>query len=82
MNEHPLANNPSDLSNDELEKRLQELTKRWYTARRMNMDPSIMHQLDLMMQVYEQEKQRRIMNPENTGTVIDTDGPIAQADKA
>jgi hypothetical protein len=75
--EHPLADDPTQLSFDELDKRINELTKRWYTARRMNMNQTVLHQLDMMLQGLEYEKQRRaLQNTESTGVVIDTDGKI------
>jgi hypothetical protein len=74
MNEHPLSDNLTDLSYDDLEKRLTELNKRWYTAKRMNMDPSVLHQLDIMLQGLEAEKMRRAMTTTDTGgEVINTD---------
>ena len=43
MNEHPLTDNLMDLSYEDLDKRINELTKRWHTARRMNMNLSLIH---------------------------------------
>lgn len=75
MNEHPLGDDLTKLSYEDLEKRITELTKRWYTARRMNMTGQVLHQLDIMLQSVEYEKMRRA-NPteEKGGVVIDTDG--------
>jgi hypothetical protein len=74
MNEHPLTDNLMDLSYEDLDKRINELTKRWHTARRMNMNPDVMHQLNIMLDGLEAEKQRRAFAQENkSGVVIDTD---------
>lgn len=75
MNEHPLVDNLTELSFDDLEKRITELTKRWHTARRMNMGPDILRQMDIMLDGLEAEKQRRAwINDQKSGVVIDTDG--------
>jgi hypothetical protein len=74
MNQHPLADDPTKLSYEDLEKKISLLTSRYYTARRMNMNESILHQLDLMLQGLEGEKQRRAMVPDDGKKVlIDTD---------
>lgn len=74
MNEHPLSEDLTQLSDDDLSKRYNELSKRWQIARRMNMNPYIMHQLDIMLDGIEFEKQRRIMLPESSNAVVlDTD---------
>ena len=74
MNEHPLSDNLLDLSYEDLDKRINELTKRWHTARRMNMNQDVMHQLNIMLDSLEAEKQRRAFAiDEKGGVVIDTD---------
>jgi len=79
MNEHPLTDNLMDLSYEDLDKRINELTKRWHTARRMNMNQDVMHQLNIMLDGLEAEKQRRAMTlDQKSGVVIDTDGIDAQ----
>jgi hypothetical protein len=79
MNEHPLVDNLMELSYEDLDKRINELTKRWHTARRMNMDPQVMHQLDVMLDGLEAEKQRRAFQQDTKGgVVIDTDGTDAK----
>jgi len=71
---HPLSNDLTQLTLDDLEKRITQLTQRWYTAKRMNMDYSILYQLDLLLQGLEYEKMRRIQTPiDNNPVVIDTD---------
>jgi hypothetical protein len=74
MNEHPLSDNLQDLSYEDLDKRVNELTKRWHTARRMNMNPDVLHQLNIMLDGLEAEKQRRAFaTDDRSGVVIDTD---------
>jgi hypothetical protein len=74
MNEHPLSEDLSKLGNDELDKKYNELSRRWQLARRMGMDEYVMHQLDIMLSGMESEKQRRLMLPEDhKHVVLDTD---------
>jgi hypothetical protein len=74
MNEHPLSDNLTDLSYEDLEQRISKLTARWYTAKRMNLDPSVLYQLDLLLQGLEAEKMRRAVSQVDTGgEVINTD---------
>lgn len=75
-NQHPLSDDLTKLSIDELDRRYGEIMKRYATARRMNMDAGIMHQLDIMLDGIEFEKMRRMQEPSNTDpVVIDTDKP-------
>lgn len=79
MNDHPLAQNFTALSDDELDKKYNELSRRWQLAKRMNMDQYVMHQLDILLSSMEEEKHRRILSPEDDKKVlIDTD-PITPA---
>ena len=74
MTEHPLADDLTQLSLDDLEKRLAMLTQRYYAARRMNMNQGIIYQLDLLLQGLEYEKIRRAQPPLDTNPiVVDTD---------
>ena len=74
MNEHPLSDNLTDLSYEDLEQRISKLTSRWYTAKRMNLDPSVLYQLDLLLQGMEAEKMRRAnIQSETGGEVLNTD---------
>jgi hypothetical protein len=72
-NEHPLADDPTKLSDEQLETRIFELTKRWHTARRMNWNQNMMNQLDLLLQGLEYERSRRSQRPDTGGQVLDTD---------
>lgn len=74
MIEHPLVPKISDLSDDELDKKYNELSRRWQIAKRMGMDEDVLHQLDIMLNSLENEKYNRMQFPEDNKTiVIDTD---------
>jgi hypothetical protein len=80
-NEHPLGDDLTKLSYEDLERRLTELNKRWYAAKRMNLDHSVLYQLDLLLQSAEYERQRRAnTQPEKTGEVLNTDWTDAKKD--
>jgi hypothetical protein len=71
---HPLAKNLKDLSNDELENNIQQLTTRFYLARRMGVAEGILNQLDLLLSHYEDERQgRQDAVVESSGVVLETD---------
>ena len=71
---HPLADNLFNLSDDELDKKYNELSRRWHIAKRMGMDEYTLHQLDILLTGMEDEKYRRAAIPESDNTVlIDTD---------
>lgn len=74
-NEHPLSEDLTKLTDDDLSKKYNELSRRWQIARRMNMDSYIMHQLNIMLDGIEAEKQRRIMmtTDDSNSIVLDTD---------
>ena len=79
-NEHPLTDDLSKLSHEDLEKRLTELNKRWYAAKRMGMAQQVLNQLDMLLQGLEYEKQRRNQQLDHqSGVVIDSDGTDGQA---
>ena len=81
-NQHPLSDDLTKLSIDELDRRYTEIMKRYATARRMNMAGNIMHQLDILLDGIEAEKMRRMQDPINEDpVVIDTDKPSTQNDK-
>lgn len=81
-NYHPLSDDLTKLSIDELDRRYTELMKRYATARRMNMAGSIMHQLDILLDGIEYEKMRRMQDhSESDPVVIDTDRPTTPIDK-
>lgn len=77
VNDHPFSIPLAELSSEELDKRLSDLLRRWQIARRMQMNQYVLHQLDLMLNSVELEKQRRAFiddKPDNV--LLDTD-PIA-----
>jgi hypothetical protein len=74
MNDHPLFSNLTELAPDELDKRYNELSRRWQQARIAGMDQYVLHQLDVMLSCIEEEKYRRAQLPsEADPVVIDTD---------
>jgi hypothetical protein len=81
MNDHPLFSNLADLSNDDLDKRYNELSRRWQQAKIVGMDQYVLHQLDVMLTAIEEEKYQRAMLPEeDKHVVLDTD-PIEPKEK-
>lgn len=81
MTDHPLQEDLSQLSSEELDKKYNELSRRWHIAKRMQMDEYVLHQLDVMLTGMEMEKERRMILPEDDKHVIlDTD-PLEKKDK-
>lgn len=75
--DHPFSVPLTDLTSEELDKRFSDLLRRWQIARRMQMNQYVLHQLDLMLNSVELEKQRRSLIDEKTnGVLLDTD-PIS-----
>lgn len=73
-NDHPFSTALFDLTAEELDRRYSDLMRRWGMARRMGMDQGVLHQLDLLLQSVESEKQRRALAEEKPGgTILDTD---------
>lgn len=71
---HPLSQDYTKLSDDELDKKYNELSRRWQLAKRMGMDEFVLHQLDILLNGMEDEKYRRMLLPEsNDGIVLETD---------
>lgn len=76
MSIHPLSEDLTKLSSDELDKRYSEIMRRYAIARRMQMNQDVMYQLDIMLDGIDSEKMRRIQDDANTDpVVIDTDAP-------
>lgn len=75
MNEHPLSNDLTKLSVDELDKRYTELMKRYAIARRMNMNEGVLNQLNIFLDAIDYEKSRRMQDygDNSNPVVIDTD---------
>ena len=60
---HPLQEELGNLSDEEISKRIQELTKKKSSAMRFSRNPSLMAQLDGALQSYRTElRNRRIKN--------------------
>ena len=55
---HPLAEDPSTLSNDELQEKITQLNKKYVTASRFP-DQTLLRQVHSMIIMYTDEQQRR-----------------------
>ena len=55
---NPLVNDPSDLSDDELQEKISQLTKRLTTASRFP-DQSLVQQIHVLLSMYNEEQQKR-----------------------
>lgn len=66
---HPLQNNLSHLSDQEVENKLVELTKKYYQC--MRFSPGAVHQILLLMDDYRNEQQRRIIEKNRAETDSD-----------
>lgn len=75
INEHPLNDDITKLSVDELDKRYTELMKRYTIARRLNMNENVLYQLNIILDSIEFEKMRRLQDytDNSNPVVIDTD---------
>lgn len=72
--EHPLLDPNSELTTEELDQKYNVLMTRWNTARRMNMDQSVLYQLDLLINGIQAERERRRTSDEKpNGVILDTD---------
>jgi len=71
---HPFFQTLDDLTVEELEKKHSDLMNRWRIAKMTNMDQNVAHQLDLMLNSIEEEKDRRTRNDDGPNAVVlDTD---------
>tara|TARA_R110000868_G_scaffold130758_2_gene340599 strand:- start:6332 stop:6634 length:303 start_codon:yes stop_codon:yes gene_type:complete len=78
---HPLAPDNQNLSDDDLEKQIAQLTTRFWAGQRMGVQDAVLYQLELLLQHHEQERQRRQQGPQETsGVVLETD-PLPQENK-
>lgn len=72
--DHPFNTPLADLTSEELDKRYSDLLRRWQMARRMQMDQHVLHQINLLLNSIELEKQRRGgVDDRPNGVVLDTD---------
>ena len=74
---HPLGEDLTKLSADELDKKHTEILKRYNISRRMNMMPYVINQLELLLSGIEYERYSRLekLEPGEDPVVIDTDRP-------
>ena len=73
-NHHPFFQPLEELTIEELEKKHSDLMNRWRIAKMTNMDQNVAHQLDLMLNNIEDEKERRqIADDKPNGVILDTD---------
>ena len=78
--DHPFSQPLDELTQDELDKKFNDIMSRFNAARRMQMDPNILHQLDLLLVSIEMEKERRAtLDDGENGVIIDTDPKIGRA---
>lgn len=75
MSNHPLSEDLTKLSTEDLDKKYSELLRRYNIARRMNMPSDILYQLDLLLEGIELERYGRlqVVDPNEDPVVIDTD---------
>jgi hypothetical protein len=72
--DHPFSIPLEDLSQEELDKRFNDLMGRFNIARRMQMDPNVLHQIDLLLISIENERERRTrLDDKPNGVILDTD---------
>jgi len=71
---HPFSEPLSECSSEELDQKYGQLLSRYNMARRMQMPPNILHQLDLLLAGIEEEKYRRAaIDDRPDGVILDTD---------
>jgi len=71
---HPFLPPMAELTADELDKKHSSLINRWRMAKSMNMDQSVLIQLDMMITAMEEERYRRAqVEDSKNNVVIDTD---------
>jgi hypothetical protein len=69
---HPLESDLSQLKDQELEERVQELTKKFYVAQRLG-KPELLTQISTFVTIYKDEMSRRYRDRLNTGLDGDLD---------
>ena len=75
MSNHPLSENLTKLSTEDLDKKYSELLRRYTIAKRMNMPSAVIYQLELLLEGIEVERYDRVqvIDPNEDPVVIDTD---------
>jgi len=72
--DHPFSTPLEEYTQDELDKRFNDLMSRFNIARRMQMDPNVLHQIDLLLISIENERERRTrLDDKPNGVILDTD---------
>lgn len=79
-NEHPLSQDLTKLSDEDLDKKYNELSRRWQIAKRMGMDQYVIHQLDILLDSIESEKYNRIQMPDDGKSVVLETDPVDKKD--
>lgn len=69
---HPLGADLSQLKDQELEEKVQELTKKYYAAQRLG-KPELLTQISTFVTIYKDEMSRRYRDRLNTGLDGDLD---------
>ena len=69
---HPLESDLSQLKDQELEEKVQELTKKYFVAQRLG-KPELLTQLSTFVTIYTEEMSRRYRDRLNTGLDGDLD---------
>ncbi len=69
---HPLESDLSQLKDQELEEKVQELTKKYFVAQRLG-KPELLTQLSTFVTIYKEEMSRRYRERLNTGLDGDLD---------
>jgi hypothetical protein len=69
---HPLESDLSQLKDQELEEKVQELTKKYFVAQRLG-KPELLTQLSTFVTIYKEEMSRRYRDRLNTGLDGDLD---------
>ena len=75
MSNHPLSENLTKLSTEDLDKKYSELLRRYTIDKRMNMPSAVIYQLELLLEGIEVERYDRVqvIDPNEDPVVIDTD---------
>lgn len=76
--DHPLRDDLTKYSSEEIDRKYTDLIGRFDTAKRMGMDRSILYQLDLLLNGIEDERYRRMEEALNK---IDDDPVVVDTDR-
>ena len=76
---HPFTPDLSNLSDKELEEKIQELTKKYFQS--MRFSPSVAGQIVLLLESYKSEQQERFIAKSKKSQVDGEDEPAGQSDQ-